>query len=179
MSVYCSLATVPTLANATISTSNTSVGDINTYICIGGYRTTGASNPYITCLAATPAYGIWSNVAFGCERIATKFYRCSLYCTRNSQLLQIYSYYKNFLDSSKTAIPVYCDPATAPTLTNAYSPTPATTIGSTTSFTCLPGFTTTGTPSYTCINNGPSNGKWQSSHGSCTRMSLLLIASFP
>ena len=76
-------------------------------------------------------------------------------------------------------IPVYCDPASAPTLANAYTSVPSTTLGSTTSFICLPGYTfsSTSAPYYSCNvgGNGINNGSWSTVIDSCVGESLTIL----
>lgn len=78
----------------------------------------------------------------------------------------------------------YCDFATAPTLSNANSPTPQTTIGATTSFTCSFGYKSSISPSnpyYSCQHSTSTTGTWTSSPavtGSCERMRPLMFCLF-
>lgn len=67
-----------------------------------------------------------------------------------------------------TVIPLYCDPTTAPTLQNAYSPISSTSVGSTTSFTCLPGYISS-SPSSQPFLTCSTNGQWSGITFSCQR----------
>ena len=66
---YCDAANTPTLnyAVANISSAQTTVGSVVSFVCNDGYASTGGLvAPYYTCLTSGTSSGVWSAVQFSC-----------------------------------------------------------------------------------------------------------------
>ena len=66
----------------------------------------------------------------------------------------------------------YCNAATAPTLSNAWIPTPVTYLGGISYFTCVDGYQSTcGTtsPNYQCNVGTTASGTWSTVNCTCVR----------
>ena len=125
------------------------------FTCDLGYVSSSSPTaPYYNCTSSTNTTGLWSAVQGTCNGTRTAPVSDTV----------LYSTHANatYLHTLAVIAP-YCNSSTAPSTSNANSPTPQTQVSQQTNFNCYFGYTSSGgatSPYYTCNTLNSTMGQW-------------------